>query len=136
MKRIKYFIKIIFSIVLLIILFLHINFNEFKNAITTIKTSALVIAVIIYVGLYYFWNFVLISLDNVEDKYDDVQIELDEMISALDKHGIRLLVTIDEVSNSKEMRTFAGAFQIFLRHDLPLFLLMTGLWYTLAPSPV
>jgi hypothetical protein len=48
-------------------------------------------------------------------------------LAYLKKKGIRLLVTIDEVTSSQEMRTFAHAFQHFLREDYDLFLLMTGL---------
>ena len=40
----------------------------------------------------------------------------------------RLLITIDEVTNTKKMRIFASAFQIFVRQDYPIFLLMTGLY--------
>ena len=42
--------------------------------------------------------------------------------------GKKLLVTIDEVTNNEFMRVFAGSFQIFVRHDLPIFLLGTGLY--------
>lgn len=43
------------------------------------------------------------------------------------KKGKRLLICIDEVVNTSQMRAFAAALQIFLRHDLPIYLLMTGL---------
>jgi hypothetical protein len=39
----------------------------------------------------------------------------------------RLLITIDEAVNSKNMRIFVSAFQILVRQDYPVFLLMTGL---------
>lgn len=57
-----------------------------------------------------------------------LEVAIENMLEKLSKKNKRVLISIDEVSNSKEMRTFAGAFQIFLRHDLPLFLLMTGLY--------
>ena len=44
------------------------------------------------------------------------------------KHGRRLLVTVDEVVNNAGIRLFASMFQIMLRKDLPIFLLMTGLY--------
>lgn len=44
------------------------------------------------------------------------------------KSGKRLLVTIDEVTNNDFMKVFAGSFQIFVRQDLPVFLLATGLY--------
>ena len=42
--------------------------------------------------------------------------------------GKRLLITIDEMTNSEYMKVFAGAFQIFVRQELPVFLLGTGLY--------
>lgn len=30
------------------------------------------IAVLIYIGLYYFWNSIILFIENIEDKYDDV----------------------------------------------------------------
>ena len=44
------------------------------------------------------------------------------------KSGKRLLVTIDEVTKNDFMKVFAGSFQIFVRQDLPVFLLATGLY--------
>lgn len=58
----------------------------------------------------------------------DVEVALHEMIKNLKKHGKKLLITIDEVSNNENIRAFASAFQIMVRLDLPVFLLMTGLY--------
>lgn len=58
----------------------------------------------------------------------DIEEALSRMLRVLREHGKRVLVTIDEVTNSKEMRIFASAYQIFLREELPVFLLMTGLY--------
>ena len=59
---------------------------------------------------------------------NDIEEALSRMLQSLKKHRKRLLITIDEAGNSKNMRIFASAFQIFLRNDLPVFLLMTGLY--------
>ncbi|MBQ9065131.1 MAG: ATP-binding protein [Blautia sp.] len=58
----------------------------------------------------------------------DIEEALSRMLESVKTKGKRILVTIDEVTNSKEMRIFASAFQIFLRKRLPIFLLMTGLY--------
>ena len=58
----------------------------------------------------------------------DIETALVKMIESLKKHHKKLLISIDEAANTKEMRIFAGAFQIFIRRDLPVFLLMTGLY--------
>ncbi len=49
------------------------------------------------------------------------------MLRALKKKNKKLLITIDEATNSKSMRVFASSYQIFLREKLPIFLLTTGL---------
>ena len=49
-----------------------------------------------------------------------------------------MLVTIDEVTSNEHVRVFAAAFQILIRQNLPLFLLMTGLYeniYKLQNEP-
>lgn len=58
----------------------------------------------------------------------DIEEALTRMLRSLRKHGKRVLVTIDEVTNSRDIRVFASAYQIFLREELPVFLLMTGLF--------
>ena len=58
----------------------------------------------------------------------DIEVALGRMLSSLKKHGKKVLIAVDEVVNSKTMREFAHAFQILLRQDLPVYLIMTGLY--------
>lgn len=58
----------------------------------------------------------------------DIETALSRMLGSLQKKGKKVLVTIDEVTNSPDMKVFAASFQIFLRQELPIFLLMTGLY--------
>ena len=58
----------------------------------------------------------------------DIESELERMLKSLKKAGKRILVTIDEVTNSPQLRTFASAYQIMIGQELPVFLLMTGLY--------
>lgn len=58
----------------------------------------------------------------------DLETTIIEMLERLKENGKRLLVSIDEVTNSDEMRIFASAFQMFIRREMPIFLLMTGLY--------
>lgn len=50
------------------------------------------------------------------------------MLDRLKEKGYRVLIAIDEVSTTPQMKNFAQAFQILLREDYPLYLLMTGLY--------
>ena len=58
----------------------------------------------------------------------DIEEALTRMLRSIQKHKKRVLITIDEVTNSRDIRIFTSAFQIFLREELPVFLLMTGLY--------
>lgn len=73
-----------------------------------------------------FWGFGL-EVQNTA-QITDIETALSRMVESLQKHGKRLLITIDEVTNTSAVREFAGAFQILLRRNLPVFLLMTGLY--------
>lgn len=63
-----------------------------------------------------------------EPQIFDIEVALNKILKEIKKRKQRVLVTIDEVSNSKEMRIFASAYQLFLREDLPVFLLLSGLY--------
>lgn len=58
----------------------------------------------------------------------DIEVALDRMLSSLRRHGKKVLVTVDEVASTQSVREFASAYQILVRKDHPLFLLMTGLY--------
>ena len=58
----------------------------------------------------------------------DIETALQRMLSTLKEKGMRLLITVDEVTNTPWVREFASAYQILLRNGLPVFLLMTGLY--------
>ena len=58
---------------------------------------------------------------------DSVSV-IEELLTRLKKKNRRVLITVDEVMHDQNMRVFASQFQIFIRQDYPLFLLMTGLY--------
>lgn len=58
----------------------------------------------------------------------DAETAIIKILNHLKKHNKRLLITIDGVANTESMRYFAGSFQIFIRQNLPVFLLITGLY--------
>lgn len=58
----------------------------------------------------------------------DIEVALDKMLLSLRNKGLKVLVTIDEAASTQGMREFASAYQILVRKDLPIFLLMTGLY--------
>lgn len=58
----------------------------------------------------------------------DIETALSKMLESLNRHSKKVLITIDEVASTDNMRVFASAFQILVRQDLPVFLIMTGLY--------
>lgn len=65
---------------------------------------------------------------NGEDSNTDHVGEIDKAFKALIKKKKRVLITIDEVIHDDNMKIFASQFQIFVRQDYPIFLIMTGLY--------
>lgn len=68
-----------------------------------------------------------IGLSGGAPMQDNVSI-IEEILLSLSKKGRKVLITIDEAMPSDNMRYFASQFQIFIRKDYPLYLLMTGLY--------
>ena len=62
---------------------------------------------------------------------DDVSIIV-EYLDHLKKKDMRLLITIDEVLPNAGMRRFASQFQIFLRQNYQVFVIMTGLYENIS----
>ena len=64
---------------------------------------------------------------NTKPPVADAESALEIMLRQIKAKGAKLLVTIDEVSNTKQMREFASSLQIMIREDLPIFLIMADL---------
>lgn len=63
---------------------------------------------------------------NADVKNTDYVGIIDKAFKKL-KNKKKVLITIDEVQHDNNMRIFASQFQIFVRQDYPIFLIMTGL---------
>lgn len=68
-----------------------------------------------------------VGLNGNREAEDSVSI-IENILHSLQKKEKKLLITIDEVLHDDNMRVFASEFQIFLREDYPVFLVMTGLY--------
>ena len=67
-----------------------------------------------------------IGVGSNEDRRDSIA-RIEDILEQLKKKKKRVLITIDEVVPDENMRHFASRFQIFLRDDYPLYLVMTGM---------
>lgn len=57
---------------------------------------------------------------------------LDRMLSLIKAKGKKVLVTIDEMTNTKYLRQFILSFQMLIRKDYPLFIVGTGLYENIS----
>lgn len=57
----------------------------------------------------------------------DYETVIEAMLKEVLKRELKVLVVIDEVTNTPEMRRFASSFQLFIRENLPIRLLMASL---------
>lgn len=62
----------------------------------------------------------------------DIESALEILLKEIQKKKKKLLVTVDEASNTPSMREFASSFQILIREDFPIFLLMAGLYENIS----
>lgn len=58
----------------------------------------------------------------------NIEAAIERMLKELKKKKKKLLIAVDEVTNQKNVKVFASAFQIFIRQEYDLFLIMTGLY--------
>lgn len=65
---------------------------------------------------------------NGEKPVKNINNLLESILAYLKKKNIRTLVTIDDVSNSENLKAFIYSFQSFLREDYSIYLVMTGLY--------
>ncbi len=62
----------------------------------------------------------------------DIESALEIILKEIKRRNKRLLITVDEVSNTGYMKQFASSFQIMIRQDFPVFLLMAGLYENIS----
>ena len=68
-----------------------------------------------------------VSFGNTSEN-SDVTTMLDKLIQESTKRQKRILVTVDEVVSNSYVREFVSQFQVFLRKNYNIFLLLTGLY--------
>ena len=58
----------------------------------------------------------------------DVEVQIKKMLRVVQKLKKRVLIAIDEATNTENFRIFASSYQMYLIENYPVFLLMTGLY--------
>ena len=65
---------------------------------------------------------------NADTSLQNYSSMIEDLLSVIVKKKRKVLITIDEVQSDQSMRHFASEFQLFIRKEYPVFLLMTGLY--------
>jgi len=65
---------------------------------------------------------------STEEKSTDYVGMIENCFKAIIKKKKKVLITIDEVIHDENMKVFASQYQIFVRQDYPIYLIMTGLF--------
>ncbi|MBE6004427.1 MAG: ATP-binding protein [Lachnospiraceae bacterium] len=68
-----------------------------------------------------------VGVNAAQSAQDHISV-IEETLASLRKKGKKVLITIDEVQHDENMRRLASQYQIFIRKDYPVYLLMTGLY--------
>lgn len=68
-----------------------------------------------------------VSVENAAP-ISDIETAISRMLGVIRAEHRKLLITVDEAVNNENVRVFASVFQILMRQDYPVFLLMTGLY--------
>lgn len=62
----------------------------------------------------------------------NIEIALEKMLLQLQKHQKKVLIAIDEVTKTEDLKAFVSSFQLWISDDLPISLLMTGLYENIS----
>jgi len=63
-----------------------------------------------------------------EEPVSSIQVLLDKILKYLKNKGIKLLVTVDDVSSNQEMKVFVHSYQSFIREGYLIYFLASGLY--------
>lgn len=108
-----------------------IDISSKANTIETIATEIYEVGKIKHIFLKTEFNFSFQGFSlNIkgESPVSSALALLKKMLDVVKKKGKRVLLTIDEVDNSNQLKEFVQICQSLIRLDYPLMLLMSGLY--------
>ncbi|MBQ9014884.1 MAG: ATP-binding protein [Firmicutes bacterium] len=73
-------------------------------------------------------NLFSLTLEMPTPQVADVEEAIAEILKELKKNEMRLLIVIDEATNTPSMKAFVSAYQNLIGQKLPAYMLMTGLY--------
>ena len=77
-------------------------------------------------------SFFSLSVQTSGQQLNDPEDAISEIVKSLQKKGKKLLIIVDEATNTEYMRVFASTYQNLIGQKLPVYLLMTGLYENIS----
>ena len=77
-------------------------------------------------------SFFSLTVQTSSQQLKDPEDAISEIVKSLKKNGRKLLIIVDEATNTEHMRAFASTYQNLTGQKLPVFLLMTGLYENIS----
>jgi len=68
-----------------------------------------------------------VELKIKNNKDTDLESSIEKSLRKIKKQGRRVFIAIDDASNTEQMRLFSSMYQRLIRHDFPVYLVMTGI---------
>lgn len=69
---------------------------------------------------------------NTAPPITDIETALERMFQVIKEQKKKVLIAIDEVVSNENMKIFSNTFQLLLREDMPVYLIMTGLYENIS----
>lgn len=108
---------------------IHIDINPQSDIISSIASHLYdkLKSTKIIDGWTFSLNLPYISITKEKEKITDPEIIVKKLITSISKHNKKLLISIDEVTNTPSFKQFANFYQSIIAKNNKVYLLMTGL---------
>ena len=72
-------------------------------------------------------SFLTFTVEDENKAYATLETNLEELLKQAKKNDLKVLFVIDEITNNEDVRKFMGSYQIYIREELPVYMLCSGL---------
>lgn len=77
--------------------------------------------------LSFSYKDITVGLESEQNQYELLETELEELLKLASNREKKVIFAIDEISNSDEVKKFLHSFQIYIRENLAVYIIATGL---------
>ena len=65
---------------------------------------------------------------SIKEQEQSINSEIDELLEKFEKKHMHILITIDEITDTPQMRKFSSSLQLFITNNRPIYFIGTGLF--------